>query len=321
MRYLVCIAILFSFSQASSQKLDLLSFRLNFRYEINTKFCLNLAQKKINAGSKSPKAFFYAIKINMDIAENQLSVTDSYLRLSSALSYARRYDRLIIKDSSTVKQRAELLQNLESQTKKLSKLLLEKGKDSKSARLANKLARVLKPIKKQNQDGSGTATSPAVITKFENGFYFGIPTGNEIIKAHNTQREKEVVRLLNIARKEKGLEPLVWEDGLAKAARYHAYDMASQNYFSHASYDRVDGKLVRVGGTFQRIRKFYSGSFVNSENIAGGAQGAYDTYMQWFHSEGHYKNMFNASSKRVGVGLVYDPKSVYTYYWVFCTAK
>jgi uncharacterized protein YkwD len=119
----------------------------------------------------------------------------------------------------------------------------------------------------------------------------------------------------------KGLPELEWVEDLANAARYHAYDMATQNYFSHDTYDRIDGKLVKVGGTFPRIKRFYSSTFVNTENIAAGSAGADQTYRQWFTSPGHHKNMFNKSATKVGVGLYYYPGSTYKYYWVFCTAK
>ena len=117
------------------------------------------------------------------------------------------------------------------------------------------------------------------------------------------------------------MQPLIWEEDLARAARYHAYDLATQNYFDHNSYDRINGNLIEVGNTFTRIKKFYNETFVNSENIAAGNESAEGTYLQWYNSPGHYKNMFNKKSSKVGIGVFKSSESSYGYYWVFCTAE
>ena len=117
------------------------------------------------------------------------------------------------------------------------------------------------------------------------------------------------------------MNPLEWEEDLAKACRYHAYDLGSQGYFDHNSFDRNKDNLFEVGGTFERIRKFYNDTFVNSENIAAGNEGVEGTFQQWYTSKGHYENMFNSSSKKVGIGVCHIPGSTFGYYWVFCTAQ
>lgn len=163
---------------------------------------------------------------------------------------------------------------------------------------------------------------PEVLTStLKNGQYFGMPSGAEQIESFNMKSEKEVLEFVNEERAKQGMQPLEWDEDLARAARYHAFDMGSQNYFNHDSYDRSQsGKLDKIGGTFTRIKTFYKASFANSENIAAGNQGSYDTYMQWFNSPGHYANMFNANSAKVGIGVVYVPDSDYGYYWVMNTA-
>ena len=150
--------------------------------------------------------------------------------------------------------------------------------------------------------------------------YYGLPIGNERIKSASITYEKEILGIINSERKKQGMQELIWEEDLARAARYHAYDLATQKYFDHNSYDRKNGKLIKVGGTFERIHRFYSKTFVNSENIAAGSSNPGGTYNQWYKSPGHYKNMFNRKSKKVGIGLYYDKDSLYGYYWVFCNA-
>ncbi len=54
---------------------------------------------------------------------------------------------------------------------------------------------------------------------------------------------------------EGGLRPLTGTKIWARAARYHANDMAHDAYFDHESYDRRDGRLIRLGIEFARIRR------------------------------------------------------------------
>ena len=148
-----------------------------------------------------------------------------------------------------------------------------------------------------SSESNETAAAPEVVRV--SGQFYGMPKGTEIVTSHNFASEQKMLRLINLERKKQGMVELVWEEDLAKACRYHAYDLGSQNYFDHNSHDRINGELVEVGGTFTRIRSFYNETFVNSENIAAGNETAADTYQQWYNSKGHYENMFNKSSRKV----------------------
>ena len=150
--------------------------------------------------------------------------------------------------------------------------------------------------------------------------FFGLPTGREFVMSANPNGEQALLALINAEREKLGMVPLEWDEDLARASRYHSRDLATQNYFNHDSHDRRNGDLVKVGGTFDRIRKFYSKTFVNSENIAAGNESPQDTYEQWYNSPGHYDNMFNPNSKKVGLGVFHDEDSPFGYYWTFCTA-
>jgi len=145
-------------------------------------------------------------------------------------------------------------------------------------------------------------------------FFNGIPTGKEVVSSFNEDIELEFLRILNRARIEKGLNPLSLNQDLCRAARYHSYDMGSQNYFDHTSYDRPnnESKLIEVCGTFTRIRKFAP---CYGENIAAGNGSAEGVYNQWFNSPGHKKNMFNSSWTKIGIGFVRVPGSKFIDYW------
>ena len=143
---------------------------------------------------------------------------------------------------------------------------------------------------------------------------WGQPSGNENVPSSNLYEEQLFVDILNEARKKKGMKPLVIDEDLCRAARYHSYDMGVQHYFEHATYDRnlVSGRPEFVCKTFERTKFFASAS---GENIAAGNSTAEKTYWQWYHSPGHHRNMFNPKWSRIGVGYVKIEGSPYVHYW------
>jgi uncharacterized protein YkwD len=143
---------------------------------------------------------------------------------------------------------------------------------------------------------------------------YGKPTGDEDIPSSCIMQESKFFNTLNKARKEMGMNELEIDWDLIRAARYHSYDMGTDNYFEHASYDRshLTGHLERVCGTFSRINCFGK---AYGENIAAGNSDGEKTYTQWFNSPGHYKIMFNPKFKTIGVGYVKTEGSSYTHYW------
>ncbi|OJJ22016.1 hypothetical protein BKI52_08225 [marine bacterium AO1-C] len=140
----------------------------------------------------------------------------------------------------------------------------------------------------------------------------GCAKGTEYVKPINASFEKEVLRLVNVERKKRGLQPLTWNEEMARAARYHAADMAHDNYFDHASYDPGKRKACK---TFERIRKFGAGS---AENIAAGSSTPEGVMRQWMNSAGHKRNILSKGSKSLGIGYYYKPglKNNWRHYWV-----
>lgn len=323
MKNLVFISLLLFGFSANAFTDGILEKRLELREKISPKYCLKLAERKMQEGSKHPSAFYYAVKIKAEQAREAKTLNQQFALASVALSYARRYNKLAIKDSSALQSRQDLIEQLEKDSRDLVKKLKQANRAAKGERLLAKIGRLdyHKPYRKVPTKNEAESLDVEHPSQFIGGFYYGMPDGKEIIEPTSESKEKEILRLVNRDRKKKGLVELQMEPGLVRAARYHAYDMATQKYFSHQSYDRVDGQLVKVGSTFPRIRTFYNETFVNTENIAAGSAEAKHTYMQWYNSKGHYKNMFNASARRVGIGMYHNPKSPYKYYWVFCTAK
>lgn len=134
-------------------------------------------------------------------------------------------------------------------------------------------------------------------------------------EVQNITNEEEVLKLVNEIRINNHLNPFQYQKELALAANYHAEDMAVDNYFDHSTYDRVNGKLVYVCGTFERIGKYISFPYMG-ENIAAGKTTAKEIVDGWMNSAGHRANILNPNYKYLGVGFYFDTNSTYKYYWV-----
>lgn len=131
--------------------------------------------------------------------------------------------------------------------------------------------------------------------------------------------EEEVLRLVNEARaaghdcdsegKFGPAPPLTMSASLRCAARKHAADMGTRNYFDHVSPE---------GETFiERIAQAGYGSYTQiGENIAGG--GALDTAKAavdgWLDSDGHCANIMSPAYSELGAGVFEGPGDL-TYYW------
>jgi uncharacterized protein YkwD len=143
----------------------------------------------------------------------------------------------------------------------------------------------------------------------------GVPKGNENVKAQNLKFEKEVLLLVNKIRVQHHLQVFRWNEDLARAARYHARDMAEDNYLEHATYDRKKNNLVKVCGTFERIEKFVQMTYLG-ENISAGKTNPKETVEAWMKSKHHRENILNPNYKYLGVAYYYKANTTYLHYWV-----
>jgi len=294
-------------------------------YETEYDKTLERAERWMKLLPNNPAPYYYASLLHFEGAQKESSVRKRYLGLVKSMRYASELEKQADQTFLTLVAWDTITPFMKSFTEKVSEEL--KAEDlTKLSAIIDKKARRFDWMNDSeiasNSDTEGTESTPeTMLSTMKNGQYFGMPSGLEQIESFDLQSEKEVLDYVNKERAKQGMQPLEWDDDLARAARYHAFDMGTQNYFNHDSHDRSRaGRLNKVGGTFARIKTFYTASFANSENIAAGNRGAHDTYMQWFNSPGHYANMFNSSSAKVGIGVVYVPDSDYGYYWVMNTA-
>jgi uncharacterized protein YkwD len=284
-------------------------------YNSNTDKCLEVSKKYIAKHPEKSVPYYFASKIYLDKFNKSSRLSQKYSLMSRSISYGTKLDKL---NDVALESKVDWNTYREEIVAKSVTLI----SDLNNADFGDKASKLSKQLNRLEYSSPKKETlKDEVAAEGFKMMYYGLPSGNERIKSASPLNEKEILAMINCERKKQGMQELIWEEDLARAARYHAYDLETQKYFDHNSYDRKNGKLIKVGGTFERIHRFYSKSFVNSENIAAGSSTPKGTYTQWYNSPGHYKNMFNRKSEKVGIGIYYDKNSLYGYYWVFCTAQ
>ncbi len=141
--------------------------------------------------------------------------------------------------------------------------------------------------------------------------------GGEFAPVINADYEQTVVELVNTERwNNDNLPPLKRIDSLNNASRYHATDLGQDNYFQHDSYDRVNGDLTKVCGTWDRVLNYYGNDWrFLAENIAAGQTSPERVVDAWMNSEGHRANILSTNNWEIGVGYFYTSNG-YHHYWV-----
>lgn len=108
-------------------------------------------------------------------------------------------------------------------------------------------------------------------------------------KLDQSEFEDEIIRLVNIERESKGLEPLEKSDALMESAQIRAEEI--EDKFSHT---RPDGSSC-----FTSI----SGKGIKGENIAMGYMTPEQVFDAWINSDGHRDNILSTKFTEIGVGF------------------
>ena len=124
------------------------------------------------------------------------------------------------------------------------------------------------------------------------GQILNVPTENASALAY----EREVIRLINELRRERGLRELTYNWELCRVARYKSQDMKDRGYFSHTS--------PTYGSPFEMIKSFGISYRSAGENIARGYKTPAAVVEGWMNSSGHRANILNSSFTEIGVGYV-----------------
>jgi uncharacterized YkwD family protein/spore coat assembly protein SafA len=107
--------------------------------------------------------------------------------------------------------------------------------------------------------------------------------------------ENQVIKLVNQARVNAGLQPFTANWELSRVARYKSQDMANKGYFDHTS--------PTYGSPFTMMQNFGIKFTAAGENIAMGQRTAQEVMNSWMNSPGHRGNILNPSFNQIGVGL------------------
>ncbi len=131
-----------------------------------------------------------------------------------------------------------------------------------------------------------------------------------------TALEQQIIDLVNVERAKVGLSALAYEERLAIAARCHANDMATDNYFTHNSNDGTQPDNSDGTPPDKRIEKAGYVWRAWGENIAAGQTSAQEVMHDWMNSPGHKANILDANFTEIGIGHSYNAQSFYGDYWV-----
>ncbi|MEH7390349.1 CAP domain-containing protein [Bacillus sp. JJ1474] len=108
--------------------------------------------------------------------------------------------------------------------------------------------------------------------------------------------EQKVVELTNQERAKNGVPALQLDVNLSKVARAKSLDMKNKGYFDHNS--------PTYGSPFDMMKSFGITYRSAGENIAMGQRTPEEVVNAWMNSDGHRKNILNASFTHIGVGYV-----------------
>ncbi len=116
--------------------------------------------------------------------------------------------------------------------------------------------------------------------------------------AADVRLERDLLELTNAERRRAGLRTLLPDDALALAARHHAREMATLNYFSHSSPTPSSATLR------QRVAQAGSAATGIGENLAlvGSEDAARASVQGWMESPGHRENLLRSDYTHVGFG-------------------
>ena len=107
-----------------------------------------------------------------------------------------------------------------------------------------------------------------------------------------TSDEELMLNLVNQERNSQGLQQLTWCLALERSSQAHSDDMATRDYFEHASPEggQVSDRAQEQG---------YDYSYVG-ENIAVGQRSVKEVMVGWMNSKGHRENILNPNFTHFG---------------------
>lgn len=308
--------------------------RLNRLYSEDRWRCLRVAEKYIKRLPDNSDPYYFASAVYKEKSKTHGQIKTRYMMMSKSIRYATKFENLKDLDMMSRVNWGAYILELERDTKSLISDLDQENLSDLGDRLGEKCddlmylhesveipEETINIVADSGDNSSEENTQENSASPDEQAGYFGLASGQEVAPSANKIQEQELLKLINEEREALFMSPLKWDESLARAARYHANDMAQQNYLMHESYDLIDGQLILVADADRRIGQFQSKSNVYGEAIAGGTTTAKSTLLRWIGQDEEYDVLFSEDNKAVGIGLAYDPDSDYGYYWVLVVAE
>jgi uncharacterized protein YkwD len=290
-----------------------------------------------------PSPYYFASLVYREKSKTHLEMKTRYMMMMKSIGYAMKLENLEDHDLEIKVNWEDYLDDLQIATVDLIGELGETELANFGERLSIKHQKMEDNreviLVVSNDNNAGQVTIPAEeetealtasieeessmpsVDNYSDKGYFGLAHGNETPQSFNRIQEQELLRLINEEREQLFMSDLKVDNNLYRAALYHAHDMASQDYFFHDSFDRINGELIFIADTDKRVGQFSSSRNKFAQNIAGGNLNAHLVFQQWLSSEEASEILFNESAKKVGIGLCYDPESTHGYYWVLVTSS
>ncbi len=346
MRNLASLLVVLSLSLVSMAKTDRAYKRLDRLYHSNQWKCLKISKRYIKYLPDRAAPYYYASIVYRNKSKTHGNMKTRYMMMSKSIGYAMKFEKFEDLDLQTKVNWEGYLEELRLDTDSLIRemettdlaqygerlklkhyKMVESREDIVLITVGTDGPPVIPPVVNPNEneqpetssnqeEENAKPNSNAVVEGF-----FGLASGREVAPSYNKIQEQELLRLINEQRQELFLPPLRFELSLTRAARYHAYDMAKQNYLRQDSFDPKDGDLVRVSGVEERVGQFHPQKHFKGQNISGGTINAEDTFNDWIQYDEQSDVLFDEDSKKVGIGIYHDPNSEFKYYWVLVTAK
>ncbi len=326
------LSTLLLFTVSTSWANEKLYNKLNKLYLTDRSKCMEQSKKVMTKKKHEAIPYYFVSVIHYDKSKESQNLRGTFLQLSRSAVNASKFEKLSGDQERDLVHWDEHIASLHNRAEKLIVVLNKNQMNDLSQQLIENLSKVeslashytiekeVDLLEKEVVEIPKTADKNTTNFVKVEGHFYGMPTGKETVTSASVSSEKELFELINKERARLLMPALVWNEELAIASRYHAYDQGTQGYFNHTSYDRINDELVKVGSTFERVRRFYKGNPAG-ECIAGGNKNPKATLEQWMNSEGHSKIVLDAGSRFVGIGFVQVEGSPHEYYWVLVTGE
>ena len=144
----------------------------------------------------------------------------------------------------------------------------------------------------QNSDGT-TSTK----------IYLIHAVGGSMSKLFQMDYAEKVLKLVNIERKKKNLQPLTLSKELSDAAKIRAAEQ--KKYWSHTRPDGSSFNTAISSGIFKLL----------GENLNRGADTPEKLVASWMDSPLHRENILYPDFREMGIAVYFDAQTDYKFYW------